>query len=758
VISKIGAKRSGHPGKLVAYLFGPGKLNEHQHQRTVAGTVHYPGAGPEVRAQVTADLQWAQRMWPDTQFPGGHVWHCSLSLAADEGVLSDEKWEAVATDFMREMQLDDPAKAPLRWTAVHHGASAEGNDHVHIVASLIREDGTKANIWQDMVRSQRVLVELEQRHGLRTLQSRLSPVGARVVPYTQGEAVQARVTGRPVERVELEQLVRAASTSALSEVQFVQHLRAAGVRLRPYPPSGAVTGYSAALELAPGRTGRWFQGGELARDLTLPRLRATWPDKGAPASLATAEWRASVLVQPPPTPVAAAPEMVATALAELDELELALSLAGPAELAELSHDVAGGLAAAGRVAAPGEQRMLASASREVGGWAGTRKPVVRQGPTRTQLAALLLLHALNPESEQSRAFMQRQLIEAVVKLFRTHRAVRPVAGMPGGKGVRMSEANDELDGALTDGLTVSVTTGLVLATANQSRVEAARRAAGNFFGRFTREDPAPFQPKPQLPPGYRDAFTETEWARLRPDQRAMLDPDQIGRWPTDIAPDRPETGPTLPATRTQIQMAGALGEELGLSARDLAVSGMTRVDAAREVQRLEARLEPGQVQAIYHDRGLPYRRVGKAGAEFVFPGDVPTPVAAAVPAVPVTPTPAAPSVPAPQSPTPAATAAPAPTPHRSRANVDPLKWRSAKDPVTGPQAGALAREGIPPEEVRKLNKGWAGVVLDAFAVDQETGHDAMDRALAAIETQQASTCRATPVHDPSRQHRPPRRP
>jgi len=383
---------------------------------------------------------------------------------------------------------------------------------------------------------------------------------------------------------------------------------------------------------------------------------------------------------------------------------------------------------------------------------------VRQGPTRTQLAALLLLHALNPESEQSRAFMQRQLIEAVVKLFRTHRAVRPVAGVPGGKGVRMSEANDELDGALTDGLTVSVTTGLVLATANQSRVEAARRAAGNFFGRFSREDPAPFQSKPQLPPGYRDVFTETEWARLRPDQRAMLDPDQIGRWPTDIAPDRPETGPTLPATRTQIQMAGALGEELGLSARDLAVSGMTRVDAAREVQRLEARLEPGQVQAIYHDRGLPYRRVGKAGAEFVFPGEAPPVVVAAAPAVPVTPTPAAPSVPAPQSAAPAATPAPAPTPHRSRANVDPLKWRSAKEPVTGPQAGALAREGIPPEEVRKLNKGWAGVVLDAFAVDQETGHDAMDRALAAIETQQASTCRATPVHDPSRQHRPPRRP
>jgi hypothetical protein len=73
--------------------------------------------------------------------------------------------------------------------------------------------------------------------------------------------------------------------------------------------------------------------------------------------------------------------------------------------------------------------------------------------------------------------------------------------------------------------------------------------------------------------------------------------------------------------------------------------------------------------------------------------------------------------------------------------------------VTGPQAGALGKAGIPPEEIAKINKGWASVVLDAFDVDQETGHAAMDRALAAIETQQA-----TPVHDPSRQHRPPRRP
>ena len=45
-------------------------------------------------------------------------------------------------------------KAPCRWVAVRHGLSKNGNDHVHIAVSLVREDGTKAMTHNDYKRAQ----------------------------------------------------------------------------------------------------------------------------------------------------------------------------------------------------------------------------------------------------------------------------------------------------------------------------------------------------------------------------------------------------------------------------------------------------------------------------------------------------------------------------------------------------------------------------------------------------------------------------
>jgi hypothetical protein len=54
----------------------------------------------------------------DVEAKGGHVWHCSSSLRADEGTLTDEQWAAIANDFVRAMEF-----APCRWGAVRHGLS-----------------------------------------------------------------------------------------------------------------------------------------------------------------------------------------------------------------------------------------------------------------------------------------------------------------------------------------------------------------------------------------------------------------------------------------------------------------------------------------------------------------------------------------------------------------------------------------------------------------------------------------------------------
>ena len=76
------------------------------------------------------------------EVPDGHVWHCSLSLRAEEGQLSDERWAAIAGDFVEGMGFTEASgRAACRWVAVRHGLSTAGNDHVHLVVDLVREVG-----------------------------------------------------------------------------------------------------------------------------------------------------------------------------------------------------------------------------------------------------------------------------------------------------------------------------------------------------------------------------------------------------------------------------------------------------------------------------------------------------------------------------------------------------------------------------------------------------------------------------------------
>lgn len=86
----------------------------------------------------------------------------SLSLRAEEGDLTDQKWGEIAQDFMDEMGFTEASgRAPAQWVAIRHGHSKAGNDHIHIAASMVREDGTKWGSWRDFLRAQKVVRELE---------------------------------------------------------------------------------------------------------------------------------------------------------------------------------------------------------------------------------------------------------------------------------------------------------------------------------------------------------------------------------------------------------------------------------------------------------------------------------------------------------------------------------------------------------------------------------------------------------------------
>jgi len=55
---------------------------------------------------------------------------------------------------------------------VRHGRSTGGHDHVHVAVSLVREDGTKASIWRDRVRTSELCAETERRLGLTVVDGR----------------------------------------------------------------------------------------------------------------------------------------------------------------------------------------------------------------------------------------------------------------------------------------------------------------------------------------------------------------------------------------------------------------------------------------------------------------------------------------------------------------------------------------------------------------------------------------------------------
>ena len=158
---------------LMTYLVGPGRSNEHTEPHLVAGDAAMLAWHDDAELGRDAALAIARhldrpRTATGVEVSGGHVWHCSLSLRAEGGALSDEQWRAIADDFVRAMGFDDAegAKAPCRWVAVRHGVSTNGNDHIHLVVNLVREDGTKASVHNDFKRAQAAARALEVKHGL----------------------------------------------------------------------------------------------------------------------------------------------------------------------------------------------------------------------------------------------------------------------------------------------------------------------------------------------------------------------------------------------------------------------------------------------------------------------------------------------------------------------------------------------------------------------------------------------------------------
>ncbi len=164
-IQKRGQRTIG----LLYYLYGPGKFEEHSDPHLVASWDHN---APDPGRDATATLQQLQQLLDQpvenidqNQRPKKHVWHLSVRNGAEDRILTDEEWGDIARRMVAAAGIDDPETgAGCRWAAVRHA-----DDHIHIVATLVREDGYKPDLDNDAARVQAQARSLEVELGLRRL-------------------------------------------------------------------------------------------------------------------------------------------------------------------------------------------------------------------------------------------------------------------------------------------------------------------------------------------------------------------------------------------------------------------------------------------------------------------------------------------------------------------------------------------------------------------------------------------------------------
>jgi len=170
VIGKIAAPRGERVEGLIYYLFGPGRREEHTDPHIVAGWRHPAELEPPLRADGRRDFRRLLGLLNQPHAAMGTwglprpVWHCSMRAAPGDKMLSDEEWAQIAFDVMDRTGLSPSGQEDdaVRWVAIRHG-----DDHIHIVAMLARQDGRRPRVHNDRYRVREACLAAEQRYGLR---------------------------------------------------------------------------------------------------------------------------------------------------------------------------------------------------------------------------------------------------------------------------------------------------------------------------------------------------------------------------------------------------------------------------------------------------------------------------------------------------------------------------------------------------------------------------------------------------------------
>lgn len=455
-------------GGLMRYLVGPGRANEHSNPHVIGGDGFLQawhghdeldvGAAADITAYLEEprrlyEVQMMAKAWQQDPQSGArvpvldehgqqvwrdvNVWHCSLALPARE-VLSAEQWEQVTREFADGMNLTDAGgRSPVRWVAIHHGPSKGGNDHVHIAASMVREDGTRwEGRFRDWPTAQQVCRRLEQQHGLTPVLG--GQYGTAMRGATRVELADQQRSGAALtQREDLAHRVRAAAVASSSEAEWLRRVRGSGVVVMPRFAEGStdvVAGYRAALK-GQDRL-RFYGGGQLGRDLSLPRLRELWPAPSLEqAGEASAEWQAAFRSQPPARPGVeqaalrqTAPEVARQNLSAYADRLARVPATDRLGWSVAAREVSGALAAWAQV-----DQQNAPALRQAAAVIGRTAQDRRSGAGPAQrtaesgvATALVFLAARGDKPQVAAAALMAQLVRAAAAIRDYHRETRNV--------------------------------------------------------------------------------------------------------------------------------------------------------------------------------------------------------------------------------------------------------------------------------------------------------------------------------------------
>jgi hypothetical protein len=289
VIRRVFRGRS--PYGLVRYLYGEGRRNEHTEPHLIASWDGDPaGLEPDYVEELGAHRvsrlarTLAAPVAGCDRAPERWVYHLVLRNDEADRRLSDEEWAQVCRAAMDRTGIapgGDPAGC--RWVAVRHA-----DEHVHLIATLAREDGRPPRLWNDYRALAAVAHEYEDRFGLRSTAGRDDNTAARR-PGVKETVTAERAGRRELPRDVLRQRVKAAAAGSGGFAEFSTTLARHGVTVWPRMSErnpGEMTGYAVSLDgwtNAAGEPVR-FGGGKLAPDLSLPKLRARWDPAGGPAA------------------------------------------------------------------------------------------------------------------------------------------------------------------------------------------------------------------------------------------------------------------------------------------------------------------------------------------------------------------------------------------------------------------------------------------------------------------------------------------